>query len=105
MTDPQDTKAPAPTQNRFIERFRQAGGQTEQFIVLATDDNHHGVVEYTRLVVAGCMLGRPNADIARAVSTVFKRNTEFSERRKEEAKAKAAAGTTQPAAVPTATRG
>jgi len=104
VTDPQDTKAPAPTQNKFIERFRQAGGQPEQFIVLAPDDNHHGVVEYARLVVAGCVLGRSNPDIARAVSTVVKRNTELSERKKEEAKAKAA-GTTQPAAVAPATRG
>jgi len=107
VTDPEDKKAPAPTQNRFIERFRQAGGQTEQFIVLATDDNHHGVLEYTRLVAAGCVLGKSNADIARAVSTIITQNTEFSRRKKEEAKAKAAPGTvsTQPAAAPAATRG
>jgi hypothetical protein len=97
VTDPEDTRAPARTQNRFIQNFRLAGGQAEQLVVLAIDENRHGVLEYTRLVTAGCVLGKSNADIARAVSTIVSRNTELAERRKQEARARASAAVEQPA--------
>lgn len=104
VTEPQDRRA--GVQNKFFQELRKAGGQAEQFNVLATDDDHHGVLEYTRLVVAGCVLGKSNVDIARAVSTIVKRNTAFRERKEQEAAAKTATrtGSTQPAPVPV-TRG
>ena len=97
VTDPEDTKATARTQDKFIQLFRQAGGQAEQLVVIATDENRHDVLAYTRLAMAGCVLGKSNADIARAVGTIINRNTEFAERRKEEARAKGAAAVEQPA--------
>ena len=56
-------------------------------MVQATDDHHHGVVPYAQLVVAGCILGKSDAEIASAVSTMTKRNAEFNARRQREAAA------------------
>jgi hypothetical protein len=105
VTDPEDKRAPAPGQDKFVQRLRQAGGQAEQLIVIATDEYRHGVLEYTRLVMGGCVLGKSNVDIARAVSTIVKRNTEFTERKKQESKAKAAAPAERPASEPRPARG
>ena len=54
-------------------------------MVQATDDHHHGVVPYAQLVVAGCILGKSDAEIASAVSTMTKRNAEFNARRRRAA--------------------
>jgi hypothetical protein len=40
------------------------------------------------LVIAGCVLGKTDAEIASAVSTIIKRNTEVSARRQKEASIK-----------------
>ena len=50
----------------------------------ATDDYHHGVVAYTQLVTAGCVLGKSDADIARAVGTMVRRNAAYNGQRRKE---------------------
>jgi DNA-binding NarL/FixJ family response regulator len=64
VTDPADKKVPERTQTNFVHLLRQAGGQAEQFIVQATDDDRHGVVAYARTATAGCLRGASTEDIA-----------------------------------------
>jgi len=61
--------------------------------VEATDEHHHGVLAYTELVAAGCILGRSDAEIATAVKTIVRRNAEYNEQRRKETTALAKAGT------------
>lgn len=64
LTDPQDRKVPEATQTGFVRLLRQAGGQAEQILVEATDDDRHGVVAYSRTTVAGCIRGATTQQIA-----------------------------------------
>jgi dienelactone hydrolase len=89
VTDKMDKRVPVAQQTGFVDKLRRAGRQVPQFFVEATDDNHHGVLAYTELAIAGCVLGRPDEEIARAVSTIVKRNAEYNERRRKEVNAKA----------------
>jgi dienelactone hydrolase len=89
VTDKMDKKVPAAQQTEFRDRLRRAGRQIPQFFVEAIDDNRHGVLAYTELVTAGCVLGRSDEEIARAVGTIVKRNAEYNERRRKEIDAKA----------------
>jgi len=84
ITDPADKFVPLAQQAGFVEKMRQAGRPVPEFMVQAVDNGHHGVVEYSRLVVAGCVLGKTDADIASAVSTLIKRSAEFKARRERE---------------------
>jgi len=84
VTDPADRAVPARQQTPFAEKMRRAGLSTPQYFVAATDDYHHGVVGYTELVTAGCVLGRPDADIAAAVATMVRRNAAYNEQRRKE---------------------
>ena len=73
--------------HRPADRLRRqdAPGGTRaipQFLVEATDEDHHGVVIYSELVAAGCVLGKTDAEIARAVSTIVKRSVEYNARRR-----------------------
>jgi hypothetical protein len=77
-----------------LNRLRQAGRAVPQFIVQSTDANHHGVFEYVELVMAGCVLGKRDSDIAHAVSTIIRRNGEINQSRQDKAKFKAASGAT-----------
>jgi hypothetical protein len=102
VTDPADKFVPLAQQAGFVEKMRQAGRPVPEFMVQAVDDGHHGVVEYSRLVMAGCVLGKTDADITNAVSTLIKRSAEYKARREREISAKrnvTAAGTQQPAAT------
>ena len=65
VTDPLDKKVPEPTQTNFVRMLRQAGGQAEQILVQATDDDRHGVVAYSRTTVAGCIRSASTDEIAR----------------------------------------
>jgi hypothetical protein len=89
LTDKQDKKVPVAQQTGFVDKLRRAGRQVSQFFVEAIDDNRHGVLTYTELVMAGCVLDRSDDEIARALSTILKRNVEYNERRRKEVKAKA----------------
>jgi hypothetical protein len=90
VSDPADKTVPLAQQAGFVEKMRRAGSHVPQFMVEATDDHHHGVVAYAQLIAAGCMLGRSDADIARAVGTMTRRAAEFNQRKANEASAKAA---------------
>jgi hypothetical protein len=92
VTDKADKTVPLGQQTGYVDRLRKAGRPVPQLFVEAAetiDEKHHGVVIYTELVTAGCVLGRPDEEIARAVSTLVKRNAEYNERRHKEASAKA----------------
>jgi pimeloyl-ACP methyl ester carboxylesterase len=100
VTDSADSKVPVKEQKGFVDRMREVGRQVPQYFVEATDDHHHGVVAYTQLVTAGCVLGKSDRDIATAVATIVERNAEFKELRRKEvgALAKNAIATRQPVA-------
>ena len=49
VTDRMDKKAPVAQQSGYIDKVRRAGRQIPQLFVEATDDNHHGVLVYTRI--------------------------------------------------------
>ena len=104
VTDPADKTVPAKYQSTFVRKLRQAGGHAEQLFVEATDEDHHGVVEYTRLAIAGCVLGKPDAEIARAVSTVARKNADWNAVRAAEARTKAPTGTVASQQPGTSTR-
>ncbi len=84
VTDRQDLKVPASKQIEFVEKLRRAGRSIPQFFVTAVDENHHGVLSYTQLVSAGCILGKSDAQIATAVGTMVKRNAAFIDLRRTE---------------------
>ena len=84
VTDSEDRSVPAKEQTPFAEEMHRAGRDIPQYFVTATDDYHHGVVGYTQLVTGGCALGRSDADIATAVSTMVKRNAAFNAQRRKE---------------------
>jgi hypothetical protein len=84
VTDPADQNVPVKLQTGFVDKLHRAGRDIPQFFVTAVDDNHHGVLAYTELVVAGCILGKSNSEIATAIGTIVKRNTEFNEQRRKE---------------------
>jgi len=88
VTDQTDKQVPAKMQNAYVEKFRKAGRAVPQFNVEATDDKHHGVVQYTRLAAAGCVLGKSDAEIDRAIQTVVKRARDFNAQKEREAQAK-----------------
>lgn len=67
VTDPADKKVPERSQTGFVQRLRQAGGQAEQFMVQATDDNRHGVVAYAITAAIGCLRGESTQDIAQHI--------------------------------------
>jgi hypothetical protein len=107
-TDPADKKVPIAQQAGFVDRMRQLGRSVPEFMVQATDENHHGVVVYSRLIVAGCVLGKTDAEIASAVSTLVRRNAEYNARRQKEVFNRsgiAAAAARQPALDARATPG
>ena len=85
VTDPTDKKVPLAQQAGFVDKMRQAGRSVPEFMVEAIDKDHHGVVVYAQLVIAGCVLGKTDAEIASAVSTIVKRNAEYNARRQKEA--------------------
>jgi hypothetical protein len=84
VTDPADRTVPAKQQTPFSDKMRRAGRDIPQYFVTATDEYHHGVTGYTELVVAGCVLGKSDADIATAVGTMAKRNAAYNEQRRKE---------------------
>jgi len=64
VTDPLDRKVPAAAQTIFVWMLRQAGGEAEQFLVQAIDEDHHGVTAYARTAATGCMRGMKTEEIA-----------------------------------------
>ena len=73
VTDPADKHVRIAQQAGFVDKMRQAGRAIPEFMVEATDEEHHGVVVYSELVAADCVLGKTVAEIARTVGTVVRR--------------------------------
>jgi NACalpha-BTF3-like transcription factor len=63
ITDPADTVVKIANQNPFVEKLRKAGGQVEQFLVEATDDEHHFTTPHAELVMTDCLRGADNDEI------------------------------------------
>jgi pimeloyl-ACP methyl ester carboxylesterase len=84
VADKTDEIVAVNQQSGFVAKMRRAGLHIPQFFVAATDDYHHGVVSYTELVAAGCVLGKSDTEIATAVETMDKRAIEFNELRRKE---------------------
>ena len=85
VTDPKDKIVPLAEKTIFVEKMREAGRPISQFFVDASDDDHHSVLDYTRLVMAGCILGKSDGDIATAVNTLVKRSAQLNARKLAEA--------------------
>jgi DNA invertase Pin-like site-specific DNA recombinase len=81
VTDPADTRVPVTEQTPYVDKWRAAGRQIPQFFVEADSDaetihdmnTHHGVGRYTVRVMAGCVFGQSDADIARSVDALVTR--------------------------------
>jgi hypothetical protein len=84
VTDKTDEIVTVNQQSGFLDKMRRAGLRIPQYFVAATDPYHHGVVSYTELVAAGCVLGKSDPDIATAVETLDKRAVAFNEQRRKE---------------------
>jgi hypothetical protein len=97
ITDRADQAVPAADQTPMALSLRQAGRAIPQLFVEATDKKHHDVIEYGVIAMAGCVLGRSDAEIARAVGTLVRRNADINRRQQDEERAKnasqAASGT------------
>ena len=68
VTDPADKKVSAQAQTNFVQLLQQAGRQVDQFIVEATDENRHGVVGYSRIVLSGCLRSASTEEIGQQVA-------------------------------------
>lgn len=64
VSDPADARVPIRHQSLFVERLRAAGGRVEHYLVEATDPYRHATVPYTVAVVAMCIRGLPQTQIA-----------------------------------------
>jgi hypothetical protein len=93
VADPADKTVPVSQQTGFVAKLRQAGRHVPLLFGEATDPNHHGVVDYARLIVAGCALGKSDEQIAQAVGAISRKNAEYNQRRAKEAGNLAAAAT------------
>jgi dienelactone hydrolase len=102
LTDKSDKQVPAEQQTSFVQNMRKAGRQVPQLFIEATDDRHHGAMSYAELVIAGCVLGKTDDEIARAVSSMVKRNAEYNDRRRKETAAKASILAAAKQAIPVA---
>jgi hypothetical protein len=100
ITDPMDRAVGIDQQTPYVERVREQGRPVSQFFVEATDDDHHGTVEYARVAVAGCALDRSVAEIARAVNSIVRRNADVNERKRREQAAKGSIGIAARQSVP-----
>jgi hypothetical protein len=100
ITDPMDSTVGINQQIPYVEKVREQGRLVSQFFVQAIDDDHHGTMEYARIVVAGCALERSDAEIARAVDSIVRRNADVNERKRREQAAKGGVGVAARQSVP-----
>jgi hypothetical protein len=55
VTDPKDTVVKIGNQLPFVEKLRKAGGQVDQFMVEAADDEHHFTTPQAEVVMTDCL--------------------------------------------------
>ena len=68
ITDAADQRVPEKFQTPFAQMVRQAGGQADQFLVQATDENRHGVTPYSHMTMAACISGESSPEIAQKLT-------------------------------------
>jgi hypothetical protein len=68
VTDPADRKVPERVQTDFALKLRLAGGEVEQFLVQAVDEDRHGVLSYARTAMTGCLRAASNSEIATSLA-------------------------------------
>ena len=68
VTDPADKKVSGQVQSNFVQMLQQAGRPVDQFIVETTDENRHGVVGYSRIVLSGCLRNASKEEIGQQVA-------------------------------------
>jgi len=89
VSDPNDQQVPtAAQQTPMVQTLRQAGYVVPHLLVEATDPKRHGVIDYGAIAMGGCVLGRHDDEIARAIGTLMRRNAETNRRHQDEARAK-----------------
>jgi len=64
ITDPQDAVVKIQNQTPFVDKLRKAGGQADQFLVEATDDEHHLTTPQAEQVMVDCFRGAGQDEIA-----------------------------------------
>ena len=74
----------------MVQTLRQAGYVVPHLLVEATDPKRHAVLDYGAIAMGGCVLGRHDDEIARAIGTLVRRNAETNRRQQDEARAKSA---------------
>jgi dienelactone hydrolase len=67
ITDTADKKVSADKQALFVRTLQLAGRPVEHYFVQALDENHHGVVAYSRLAMTNCLKGAKPEEIAAEV--------------------------------------
>jgi pimeloyl-ACP methyl ester carboxylesterase len=91
ISDLRDQQVPtAAEQTPMVQSLRQAGYTVPHLLVETTDPKHHGVADYGALAMGGCVLGRPDAEIAQALGTLVRRNADTNRRLQDEALARSA---------------
>lgn len=89
ISDPYDQQVPtAAQQTPMVQTLRQAGHVVPHLLVEATDPKRHAVLDYGAIAMGGCVLGRHDDEIARAIGTLIRRNAETNRRLQDEARAK-----------------
>jgi len=89
ISDPNDQQVPtAVQQTPMVHTLRQAGHVVPHLLVEATDPKRHAVLDYGAIAMGGCVLGRHDDEIARAIGTLIRRNAETNRRLQDEARAK-----------------
>ncbi|WP_229266473.1 hypothetical protein [Leptospira sp. severe_002] len=96
VTDPADQRVPEKFQTPFVQMVRQAGGQADQFLVQATDENRHGVTPYAHMTMAACVQGASSPEIAQQLTQLV------AKRLADKAKADLQKATQQASAAPSA---
>lgn len=76
VTDPADQRVPEKFQTPFVQMVRQAGGQADQFLVQATDENRHGVTPYSHMTMAACVQGASSPEIAQQLTQLVAKRLE-----------------------------
>jgi PAN domain-containing protein len=64
ITDPQDSVVKPENQTPFVDKLRKAGGQADQFLVEATDSEHHFTTPQAELTISDCLRGAGHDEIA-----------------------------------------
>jgi pimeloyl-ACP methyl ester carboxylesterase len=85
ISDPDDEQVPVETRQRpMVDMLRDEGHSVLHLAVETTDPKHHGALHsYGKVAMGGCVRGKSDEEITRAIDKVVDRNAEFNQRREE----------------------